>query len=79
VLLFHNDKVISIDIKRSSKPDKAVKIFEVLKNTPYKIDSGGIICLCHDYLPIDENNWYIHDCRERSLRIPFHYNHSAAG
>jgi len=57
---FFDDKVISIEIKKSEKPARtAQKNFEVLRSTPYKLAPGGIICLCNDYLPIDESNWHI--------------------
>ncbi len=60
LLLFFDDKIVPIEIKKSAKPARtALKNFEVLRETPYKLSAGGIVCLCKDYSPIDENNWYI--------------------
>ncbi len=59
-MIFYDDNVAPIEIKKSSNPTKTMaENFSVLKKTPFKTAPGGIICLCSDYSPMDENNWYI--------------------
>ena len=60
VLLFHDDKVVPIEIKKGAGPHRSdVRSFDLLDGTPFKVAPGGIVCLCRDYMPIDESNWLI--------------------
>ena len=49
-----------LEIKKSANPDqREIKKFAVLQNTALKIGGGGILCMCEEVIPIDENNAFI--------------------
>ena len=72
LLIYQNGSLAPIEIKKAASPGKtAIKNFKVLApvQTPEKfhniselkvnIETGGVICMAKDLLPIDEKNWYI--------------------
>jgi uncharacterized protein len=60
LILFENDTLHPIEIKKSSNPGRsAIKHFNVLEKTGYKVGTGCIICLTSDIMPIDHKNWLV--------------------
>lgn len=60
LIIYENDTLYPIEIKKSSNPSKnAIKHFNVLKNTNFKLGNGSVICLSNDLLPIDKKNWFV--------------------
>lgn len=60
LILFSNDTLFPIEIKKSSNPSKeAIQHFALLNKSGKPIGTGGIICLYDDLVPIDGNNWII--------------------
>jgi len=60
MLLFHDDRVVPLEIKKSADPTKSdIRNFAVLSKLNEKVDPGGVICLYHDYLPLDPLHWII--------------------
>lgn len=60
LILYKNDTLYPIEIKKSAKPDKnMIKNFKILSKTNKKIGIGGVICLYPDILPLNENNYSI--------------------
>jgi len=60
LILFSNDTLFPIEIKKSSNPSKeAIQHFALLNKSGKPIGTGGIICLYNDLVPIDGNNWII--------------------
>lgn len=60
-LLIVQDNIIRpLEIKKHGTPRKdAIKHFQVLEKSGLKLGEGGVICLCNDLLPIDQQNWFI--------------------
>jgi predicted AAA+ superfamily ATPase len=49
-----------LEIKKSANPDRReVKKFSVLDKAAVTQGSGGIVCMCEEVIPIDENNCFI--------------------
>lgn len=72
LLIYQNGSLSPIEIKKSASPGKvAIKNFKVLDpvQEPEKfgimselkviIETGSVICMAQDLLPIDEKNWYV--------------------
>ena len=60
VIIYENGTVYPIEIKKSGNPGKdAIKNFGVLHANGLKVGTGAVVCLAHDTLPIDKNNWYV--------------------
>lgn len=60
LLIIEDNKVYPLEIKKSANPGReAIKHFAVLARTPLEIAGGGIICLCNDLIPINEQYWFI--------------------
>ena len=72
LLLYQDGTLFPIEIKKAASPGKtAIKNFHVLNplQEPEKfgavnelktnIGHGSVICMATDFLPIDENNWYV--------------------
>lgn len=72
LLLYQNGALSPIEIKKAASPKKAaIKNFHVLNPVqhpeasegipPQKvaIETGSVICLARDLLPLDEKNWYV--------------------
>ena len=72
LLIYQNGSLSPIEIKKAASPGKAaIKNFKVLEpvQQPEKfgniselkvtIDTGSVICMAHELLPVDEKNWYI--------------------
>lgn len=72
LLLYQNGALSPIEIKKSASPGKtAVRNFHVLDpvQEPKKfggldelkvtIDTGNVMCMAHDLLPLDEQNWCV--------------------
>ncbi len=57
LIISFNNTLYPFEIKKTATPDKSmIKHFSILSNTKKEIGNGGLICLCPDILPIDENN-----------------------
>ena len=72
LLIYQNGSISPIEIKKSASPGKtAIKNFKVLNpiQEPEKfgamnelkinIETGSIVCMASDLLPLDEKNWYV--------------------
>lgn len=59
LIIYQNDTVYPIEIKKSSSPKNAIKNFSVLSPLKSTIGEGAVICLSSDLLPIDDKNWYV--------------------
>lgn len=74
LIIFQNNTLYPIEIKKSSRPSGATKNFAVLspvtKEPPtssfdgltsfkMEIGTGAVICLANDLLPIDDKNWLV--------------------
>ncbi|MBU4486440.1 MAG: DUF4143 domain-containing protein, partial [Candidatus Delongbacteria bacterium] len=60
-LLIESDGTIyPIEFKKTASPRKEhIKHFHLLEKLNIPIGEGGVICLCDNYLPIEENIWSI--------------------
>ena len=60
-LIIEQDGVLyPIEIKKSAQPKKdSIKHFSILEKTGLQIGMGCVICLCSDFLPIDQKNYYV--------------------
>ena len=48
------------EIKKSANPDRReIKKYDVLDKTTLERDSGDILCMCEEVIPIDEKNCFI--------------------
>ena len=64
LLLEQDGCLYPLAIRKSSQPAKEVKKFAILQpvttgERALRLDTGGVICLANDLLPIDGQNWYI--------------------
>lgn len=72
LLIYQNGSVSPIEIKKAASPGKtAIKNFKVLEPVlePEKfgniselkvnIETGSVICMARELLPLDEKNWYV--------------------
>ena len=60
VFVEENNTIHPLEIKKSSAPDKReIKKYELLDKTSLLHGAGGIVCMCEEPLPIDENNCFI--------------------
>lgn len=63
LLIYLNDTIYPIAIKKSTYPKKDVKTFAILdpvsRDTNIKIGSGGIVCLADELLPAADDLYYI--------------------
>ncbi len=61
LIIEQNGTLYPIEIKKSANPGRdAVKNFEILQKIDnMTIGEGSVICLYHDVLPIDKNNWRV--------------------
>lgn len=60
VFIEENDTIHPIEIKRSANPDRReIKKYSVIDKTSLKRGNGGIICMCEDVIPIDNENSFI--------------------
>ena len=60
LLLEENGILYPVEIKKSANPSKdAIKHFSVIENTNLLRGEGSVVCLYHDVMPIDKNNWII--------------------
>jgi uncharacterized protein len=52
--------IYPIEFKKTASPRKEhIKHFHLLQKLNMPIGSGGVICLCDNYLPLEENIWSI--------------------
>lgn len=57
LIISFDNTLFPFEIKKTASPNKEmIKNFEVLTKTNKKIGPGGIICLCPDIYPLNENN-----------------------
>ena len=55
-----NDFIHPLEIKKSANPDRReVKKFLVLDKTTVQTGAGGIVCMCEEPIPIDNQNCFI--------------------
>ncbi|MCD7819784.1 MAG: ATP-binding protein [Lachnospiraceae bacterium] len=55
-----NNVIHPLEIKKSANPDRRdVKKFRVIDKSTLQRGNGGIICMCEEPLPIDEQNCFI--------------------
>ncbi len=60
VFVEENDVIHPLEIKKSAMPDgREVKKYSLLDKASLKRGSGGIVCMCEEPIPIDENNCFI--------------------
>jgi len=60
VLVERNALIHPIEIKRTANPNRReIKKFSFLDKTTTAQGCGGIICMCEEVMPIDENNCFI--------------------
>ena len=60
IFVERNNFIHPLEIKKSANPDRReIKKFAVLDKTTVQIGAGGIICMCEEPIPIDENNCFI--------------------
>lgn len=72
LLIYQNGSISPIEIKKSASPGKtAIKNFKVLKpiqeperfgtmnELKINIETGSIVCMASDLLPLNEKNWYV--------------------
>ncbi|MBQ8177869.1 MAG: ATP-binding protein [Clostridia bacterium] len=60
VLIEENDTIHPLEIKKSSSPDRReVKKYGLLEKASLKQGNGGIVCMCEQPIPIDEQNCFI--------------------
>jgi predicted AAA+ superfamily ATPase len=55
-----NNLVHPLEIKKSANPDnRDIKKFDIFAKTSIKQGCGGIICMCEEVVPIENNNCFI--------------------
>ena len=60
VFVEENNTIHPLEIKKSANPDKReVKKFDVIEKATRERANGGIVCMCEQPLPIDEDNCFI--------------------
>lgn len=60
VFVEENNTIHPLEIKKSSNPDKReIKKYSVIDKASLARGNGGIVCMCEQPLPIDENNCFI--------------------
>ncbi|MCD7804351.1 MAG: ATP-binding protein [Oscillospiraceae bacterium] len=60
VFVEENNVIHPLEIKKGASPDRReVKKYDVLDRASLNRGAGGIICMCEEPMPIDENNSFI--------------------
>lgn len=71
LIIFQNNMLNPVEIKKSSNPKGATRNFGVLNpvtqpnsydgiaSLKMDIGTGAVVCLSHDLLPVDDNNWLV--------------------
>ena len=60
IFIEENDMTHPIEIKKSANPNRReVKKYSVMDKTSLKRGEGGIVCMCEEVIPIDEDNCFI--------------------
>ncbi len=60
VFVEENNVIHPLEIKKSASPDRReVKKYNVIDKASLKRGSGGIVCMCEEPMPIDEDNCFI--------------------
>lgn len=60
VFIEENDTIHPIEIKKSANPDiRETKKYLLLDKASLKRGNGGIVCMCEDVVPIDQDNCFI--------------------
>ncbi len=60
VFIEENDAIHPFEIKKSANPDtREVKKYEVIDKASLHRGAGGIICMCEEVIPVDNENCYI--------------------
>lgn len=60
LLIFDNNKVYPVEIKKSANPGKeAIKNFDIVNKFGADVGNGVVLCMMRDIMAIDENNYYV--------------------
>jgi predicted AAA+ superfamily ATPase len=71
LIIYQNNTLFPIEIKKSAFPSKATKNFNALDPVTKEgeisgemrirtnIGTGAVVCLCSDLLPVNKKNWYV--------------------
>ena len=60
LLVFYNNIVYPIEIKKSANPGKtALKNFDIVNKFGVEVGNGIILCMVQNIMAIDENNYYV--------------------
>ena len=60
VFIEENDTIHPIEIKKSANPDiRETKKYLLLDKASLKRGNGGIVCMCEEVVPIDQDNCFI--------------------
>lgn len=60
LLVFYDNKVYPVEIKKSANPGKAaLKNFNVVNKFGVEVGNGIVLCMMEDIIAIDENNYYV--------------------
>lgn len=60
ILVEENGIIHPLEIKKSANPDyREIKKFTVIEKTDLTHGPGGIVCMCEEPIPINENNCFI--------------------
>ena len=60
VFIEENDTIHPIEIKKSANPDiRQTKKYLLLDKASLKRGNGGIVCMCEEVVPIDQDNCFI--------------------
>ena len=60
IFIEENDTIHPLEIKKSASPDKReIKKYSVIDKASLNRGKGGIICMCEEVIPIDQDNCFI--------------------
>ncbi len=60
LIIEQDGKLQPIEIKKTASPKpSAVRHFSILEKTSKPIETGNVICMANDLLPIDDKNWIV--------------------
>jgi len=56
----NNGTLYPLEIKKTSKPDvRLTRVFRLLEQSGKMLGQGGIVCLYHDFVPLNKDNYII--------------------
>ncbi|MCD8301057.1 MAG: DUF4143 domain-containing protein [Clostridiales bacterium] len=60
IILEENGRINPPEVKMSANPDRReIKKYSLLDKAKLERGAGGILCMCEEVIPIDENNCFI--------------------